>query len=201
MRPHQHRHFTVSKWSPTSTRPRRRSNCTAIESRGRNLQCTHSCTSPSPRLDSASRLGIQSPTILHRPSHNAFHSPLPAPQLACPLLKRRSPRPPATSNTPELPQRRALTWRSVHCGLRRASFNSAVHDATSTLAAVFGALASQPSAPCLVELLSEQWHQQCRVLRDAKLSDCIQTIWHISPALYQRLVTPSGRSNEDGRLE
>ena len=164
VRPHQHRHFTVSKWSPTSTRPRRRSNCTALESMGTNFQSTHSCTSPSPKLDSASRLGIQSPTILHRPSHNASHSTLPAPQLACPPLRRRSPRPPATSNTPELPQRRALTWRPV----LRASFNSAVHDATSTLAAVFGALASQPSAPSLVELLSEQWHQQCRVLRDAK---------------------------------
>ena len=121
-----------------------------------------------PRVDSASRLGIQSPTILHRPSHSALHSPLPAPQLACPPLRRRSPRPPATYNTPELPHRRALTWRPVHCGLLRASFNSAVHDATSTLAAVFGALASQPSAPCLVELPSEHWHQQCPVLRDAK---------------------------------
>ena len=94
-------------------------------------------------------------------------SPLPALQLACPPLRRRSPRA-ATSNTPQLPQRRALTWRPVHRGLLRASFNSAVHDATSTLAAVFGALASQPSAPWVVELLSEQWHQQCRVLRDAK---------------------------------
>ena len=168
VRPHQHRHLTVSKWSPTSTRPSRRSNCTALESVGTNFHSTHSCTSPSPRLDSASRLGIQSQTILHRPSHSALHSPLPAPQLAFPPLRRRSPRPPVTSNTPELPQRRALTWRPVHCGLLRASFNSAVHDATSTRAAVFGALASQPSAPCLVELLSEQWHQQCRVLRDPK---------------------------------
>ena len=132
--------------SPTSTRPSRSSNCTALESMGTNLQSTHSCTSPSLRLDSASRLGIQSPTILHRPSHNALHSPLPALQLAFPPLRRRSPRPPATSNTPELPQRRALTWRPVHCGLLRASFNSA-HDATSTLTAIFGALASLPPDP------------------------------------------------------
>ena len=123
---------------------------------------------PVPGLIRSAAFGIQRSTILHRPSHNASHSPLPAPQLAFPPLRRRSPRPPATSNTPELPQRRALTWRPVHSGLLRASFNSAVHGATSTLAAVFGALASQPSAPCLVELLSEQWHQQCRVLRDAK---------------------------------
>ena len=162
--PHQQRHFTVSKWSPTSTRPSRRSNCTALESMGTNFQSTHSCTSPSPRLDSGSRLGIQSQTILHRPSHDALHSPLAALQAPLPPLRRRSPRPPATSNTPELPQRRALTWRPV----LRASFSPAVHDATSTLAAVFGALASQPSAPSLVELLSEQWHQQCGVLRDAK---------------------------------
>lgn len=140
-------HFTVSKRSPTSTRPSRRSNCTALESMGTNLQSTHFCTSPSFRLDSASRLGIQSPTILHRPSHNALHSPLPALQLAFPPLRRLSPRPPATSNTPEPPQSRALTWRPVHCGLLRASFNSAVHDATSTLAAVFGALASLPPDP------------------------------------------------------
>ena len=172
----------------------------ALESEGTNLQSSHSCTSPSLRLDSASRLGIQSPTILHRPSHNALHSPLPALQLAFPPLRRRSPRPPATSNTPELPQRRALTWRPVHCGLLRASFNSA-HDATSTLAAVFGALASLPPDPAergamLCRTSYQQWHQQ------SKLSDWhIQPIWQISPALYQRLVTPSGRGNEDGRLE
>ena len=153
VRPHQHRHFTVSKWSPTSTRPSWRSNCTALESMGTNLQSTHSCTSPSPRLDSASRLGIQSPTILHRPSHNALHSPLPALQLAFPSLGRRSPRPPATSETPELPQRRALTWRPVHWGLLRDSCNSAVHDAAATLAGVFGALASLPPDPAELDAI------------------------------------------------
>ena len=163
MRPHQHRHFTVSKWSPTSTRPRIRSNCTALESRGTNLQSTHSCTSPSPRLDSASRLWHPEPDD---PSPSvpqclalAFASPsacLSAPQTT------------VAETTCHIQQKRALTWRPVRCGLLRASFNSAVHDATSTLAAVFGALASQPSAPFLVELLAEQWHQQCRVLSDAK---------------------------------
>ena len=120
---------------------------------------------PVPGLIRPAACGIQSPTILHRPSHSALHSPLPAPQLAFPALRRRSPRPPATYNTPELPQRRASTWRPVHCGLLRASFSPPVHDATSTLAAVFGALASLPPDPA--ERGAMPCRTSCRTLASA----------------------------------
>ena len=45
--PYQHRHFTASNWSTTSTRPSKRSNCTTPESMGTNLPSTQSRTSKS----------------------------------------------------------------------------------------------------------------------------------------------------------
>ena len=200
VRPHQHRHLTVSKWSPTSTRPSRRSNCTALESMGTNLQSTHSCTSPSPRLDSASRLGIQSPTILHRPSQNALHSPLPALQLAFPSLGRRSPRPSATSkNTRTATETRfdlaPCPLGSPPCFLqlcrtrRRCNAGSSLRGTCKSasrsrrarrhaLSNFFPNSGISNVACCAMPSKRSDWH--------------IQPISQISTAMYQRLVTSSG---------
>ena len=167
VRPHQHRHFTVSKWSPTSTRPRRRSNCTALESTGTNLQSTHSCTSPSPKLDSASRLWHPEPDD---PSPSVPQCLALA--FASPSARLSAPQTTVAETTCHIQHTRTATetrFDLAACPLRSPPCTTPLQhwqQSSGHLQVCLQIL--QSAGPCLVELLSEQWHQQCRVLSDAK---------------------------------